>query len=129
MTLLQVKGYKGPSRKILIDVGTKDDFLENQLKPDVLAKAAPGTPVSVDLRLQVRAAAQCAIDKAAVSNSCISPQDLRIMVQIEYCGYGWLAGWLRSLILLHLHIHRRPCQPCCKGPEEQLSLRTYRHSQ
>ncbi|CAK0784983.1 hypothetical protein CVIRNUC_008188 [Coccomyxa viridis] len=47
-----VKGYKGPSRKILIDVGTKDDFLENQLKPDVLAKAAPGTPVSVDLRLQ-----------------------------------------------------------------------------
>ena len=84
MTLLQVKGYKGPSRKILIDVGTKDDFLENQLKPDVLAKAASGTPVSVDLRLQVRAAAQCAIDKAAVRNFCISPQDLRIMVQIEY---------------------------------------------
>ena len=69
--LLQVKGYKGPSRKILIDVGTKDDFLENQLKPYVFAKAASGTPVSVDLRLQVRAAAQVAIDKAAVHEKCI----------------------------------------------------------
>ena len=52
-------------------MGTKDDFLENQLKPDVLAKAASGTPVSVDLRLQVRTAAQGAIDRAAVRKSCI----------------------------------------------------------
>ena len=68
--LLQVKGYKGPSRKILIDVGTKDDFLENQLKPDMFAKAASGTPVSVDLRLQVRAAAWVASDNVAVPKSC-----------------------------------------------------------
>ena len=94
VTILQVKGYKGPARKILIDVGTKDDFLENQLKPDVLAKAASSTSVSVDLRLQVRAAVKSAIDKAAVRNSCIAPQYLRIMVQIKYSGFGWLAGWL-----------------------------------
>ena len=82
--LLQVKGYKGPVRKILIDVGTKDDFLENQLKPDVLAKAASDTPVSVDLRLQVRAAAQGAIDRAAVHKICISPKDLSLIVQVGF---------------------------------------------
>ncbi|CAL5228953.1 g12185 [Coccomyxa viridis] len=47
-----VRKYEGPPRNIIITVGTKDDFLDNQLKPDVFAMAAAGTNVSVDLKLQ-----------------------------------------------------------------------------
>jgi len=38
-------------------VGNKDDFLDNQLKPDIFAMAASGSKVSVDLRIQVMIAA------------------------------------------------------------------------
>lgn len=34
------KGYSGPQRDILIDVGTGDNFLEKQLKPEALENAA-----------------------------------------------------------------------------------------
>ena len=54
-----MRKYEGPPRNIIITVGTKDDFLDNQLKPDVFAMAAAGTNVSVDLKLQVRAAFHC----------------------------------------------------------------------
>lgn len=48
-----MKDYNGPQRDVLIYVGTKDDFLDNQLQPKEFAKAAAGTKISVDLRLQV----------------------------------------------------------------------------
>lgn len=54
VSMQQVRNYSGPPRNIMITVGTKDDFLDNQLKPDIFAMAASGTKVSVDLRLQVR---------------------------------------------------------------------------
>ena len=56
MCVIQVRKYEGPARNIIITVGTKDDFLDNQLKPDVFAMAAAGTKVSVDLRIQVKTA-------------------------------------------------------------------------
>ena len=50
---MQVKGYEGPVRAVLIDVGTADDFLENQLKPQAFADAAKGnSKVKLELRLQ-----------------------------------------------------------------------------
>ena len=55
----QVRNYDGPPRNIVITVGSKDDFLDNQLKPDVFAMAASGTKASVDLRIQVGAAVPC----------------------------------------------------------------------
>ena len=53
--VLQVKGYDGPVRAVLIDVGTKDDFLEKQLKPEAFAEAARGNSnIKLQLRLQAR---------------------------------------------------------------------------
>lgn len=52
----QVKAYNGPPRSIMIDVGTKDDFLEKQLKPENFAKAAAsqgGSSIKLQLRMQV----------------------------------------------------------------------------
>lgn len=52
---MQVRGYDGPVRAVLIDVGSADDFLENQLKPQAFADAAQGNAkVKVELRLQAR---------------------------------------------------------------------------
>ena len=55
----QVQSYSGPPRSILIDVGTADDFLEKQLKPENFAKAAAGhggSSIKLQLRMQVCAA-------------------------------------------------------------------------
>ena len=50
---MQVKGYDGPVRAVLIDVGTADDYLEDQLKPQAFADAAKGnSKVKLELRLQ-----------------------------------------------------------------------------
>ncbi len=54
--LRQVQSYSGPPRSILIDVGTADDFLEKQLKPENFAKAAAahgGSSIKLQLRMQV----------------------------------------------------------------------------
>ncbi|KAK9907708.1 hypothetical protein WJX75_008553 [Coccomyxa subellipsoidea] len=48
-----VKDYSGPPRSILIDVGTADDFLEKQLKPENFANAA-ATHRSSSIKLQLR---------------------------------------------------------------------------
>jgi S-formylglutathione hydrolase len=48
-----LKQYSGPRRHILVDVGTSDDFLKEQLTPEALTQAASGKDnVEVDLRLQ-----------------------------------------------------------------------------
>ncbi|KAK9837128.1 hypothetical protein WJX81_004933 [Elliptochloris bilobata] len=45
--------YSGPKRDILIDVGTTDPYLENQLKPDDFSEAAAGSKaLEVQLRKQ-----------------------------------------------------------------------------
>ena len=52
--LLQAAVYAGPKRNILIDVGTADNFLENQLKPDDFCEAAASNEaLEVQLRKQV----------------------------------------------------------------------------
>ena len=52
---LQAAAYEGPKRNILIDVGTADSFLENQLKPDDFSEAAAGNKaLEVQLRKQAR---------------------------------------------------------------------------
>ena len=52
---LQAAAYEGPKRDILIDVGTADSFLENQLKPDDFSEAAAGNKaLTVQLRKQAR---------------------------------------------------------------------------
>ena len=48
--LLESRGWKGPS--ILVDQGTKDPFLENQLKPELLAEASRRAHVPLELRMQ-----------------------------------------------------------------------------
>ena len=52
---MQAATYEGPKRDILIDVGTADSFLENQLKPDDFTEAAAGNKaLAVQLRKQAR---------------------------------------------------------------------------
>jgi S-formylglutathione hydrolase len=48
--LLESRGWKGPT--ILVDQGTKDPFLENQLKPELLIEASRRAHVALDLRMQ-----------------------------------------------------------------------------
>ena len=48
--LLESRGWKGPT--ILVDQGTKDPFLENQLKPELLVEASRRAHVALDLRMQ-----------------------------------------------------------------------------
>lgn len=48
-----VKDYDGPAREILIDQGTDDEFLhKEQLLPENLEKAAQGSKLAVNLRMQ-----------------------------------------------------------------------------
>ena len=48
--LIQSRGWKGPEP--LVDQGTDDQFLESQLKPELLKEACRRAGVSLDLRLQ-----------------------------------------------------------------------------
>ena len=49
-----MQGYSGPQRDILIDVGTGDNFLEKQLKPEALENAAKANKaLQCRVRLQV----------------------------------------------------------------------------
>src|SRR2546421_5846913 len=48
--LVESRGWKGPS--LLVDQGTSDQFLESQLKPELLKEACRRAGVSLDLRLQ-----------------------------------------------------------------------------
>lgn len=51
---MTVQAYSGPKRKILIDQGSADEFLQNQLKPENFQEACSGNPaISLDLRIQV----------------------------------------------------------------------------
>ena len=47
-----VKSYSGPKPTILIDQGTADGFLNNQLKPENFASAAAAAGYPCQLRLQ-----------------------------------------------------------------------------
>src|SRR5207302_3607336 len=48
--LIESRGWKGPT--LLVDQGTSDQFLETQLKPELLKDACTRAGVSLDLRLQ-----------------------------------------------------------------------------
>ena len=48
--LIEARGWKGPT--ILVDQGTKDPFLKNQLKPELLHQACARASVPLDLRLR-----------------------------------------------------------------------------
>ncbi len=48
--LLAERGWSGPA--LLVDQGTDDQFLESQLKPELLKEACRRSGVSLDLRLQ-----------------------------------------------------------------------------
>ena len=48
--LVESRGWKGPA--LLVDQGTNDQFLENQLKPELLKEACKRAGVPLDLRLQ-----------------------------------------------------------------------------
>lgn len=48
--LVTARGWKGAP--ILVDQGTKDQFLENQLKPELLTEACQKTGVPLELRMQ-----------------------------------------------------------------------------
>ena len=49
---LLVKSYTGPKVPILIDQGTSDNFLANQLLPDNFKKAAGDANYPVNVRMQ-----------------------------------------------------------------------------
>jgi len=48
--LLEDRGWRGPP--LLVDQGTRDQFLETQLKPELLREASERAGVSLDLRLR-----------------------------------------------------------------------------
>lgn len=48
--LIEDRGWSGPA--LLVDQGTKDPFLDVQLRPDLLSAACAGRHVSLDLRMQ-----------------------------------------------------------------------------
>jgi S-formylglutathione hydrolase len=48
--LIEARGWKGHS--ILVDQGTKDPFLQNQLKPELLQQACERAGVALDLRMR-----------------------------------------------------------------------------
>lgn len=49
--------YGGGQQEILVDIGTSDNFLDKQLKPDDFKKAVEGnSKLSLKLRMQVRLA-------------------------------------------------------------------------
>jgi S-formylglutathione hydrolase len=48
--LIEQRGWRGPA--LLVDQGTDDQFLESQLKPDLLKEACTRAGVSLDLRLR-----------------------------------------------------------------------------
>ena len=48
--LIEARGWKGPP--LLVDQGTKDQFLETQLKPELLREACERAGVALDLRLR-----------------------------------------------------------------------------
>jgi S-formylglutathione hydrolase len=48
--VIESRGWKGPP--ILVDQGTQDQFLENQLKPPLLREACERAGVALDLRMQ-----------------------------------------------------------------------------
>ena len=48
--LIEARGWKGPP--LLVDQGTKDQFLETQLKPELLQKACEHAGVTLDLHLR-----------------------------------------------------------------------------
>lgn len=47
-----IQSYSGPTLNILIDQGTEDKFLAEQLKPETFAAAAKGTSHNVQIRMQ-----------------------------------------------------------------------------
>ena len=48
--LIEARGWKGPP--LLVDQGTKDQFLETQLRPELLQEACEHAGVTLDLRLR-----------------------------------------------------------------------------
>ena len=48
--LIETRGWQGPT--LLVDQGTQDQFLETQLKPELLREACERAGVAVDLRLR-----------------------------------------------------------------------------
>jgi acetyl esterase/lipase len=50
MELLEERGWRGPP--LLVDQGTSDQFLETQLKPELLQEACRRAGVPLELRLQ-----------------------------------------------------------------------------
>jgi S-formylglutathione hydrolase len=48
--LITARGWKGPA--ILVDQGTKDPFLQSQLKPELLQQACEHAGVPLDLRMR-----------------------------------------------------------------------------
>lgn len=48
--LIESRGWTGPA--LLVDQGTDDQFLQSQLKPDLLAQACRRSGVALELRLQ-----------------------------------------------------------------------------
>jgi S-formylglutathione hydrolase len=48
--LIEARGWKGPP--LLVDQGTKDQFLETQLRPDLLCQACERAGVTLDLRMR-----------------------------------------------------------------------------
>lgn len=48
--LIETRGWKGPP--LLVDQGTKDQFFETQLKPELLREACERAGVALDLRLR-----------------------------------------------------------------------------
>jgi S-formylglutathione hydrolase len=49
--LIASRGWKGST--ILVDQGTKDPFLQNQLKPELLQQACERAGVPLDLRMRI----------------------------------------------------------------------------
>jgi S-formylglutathione hydrolase len=49
-SLIEDRGWKGPA--LLVDQGTQDQFLESQLKPELLTEVCARLGIALDLRMQ-----------------------------------------------------------------------------
>lgn len=90
-----IRKYSGPAKQILVDQGTADSFLKEQLKVETLkAAAAEKTTLEIDLRLHV------SHDRGIRLNNTLTQHKHTIQDGYDHSYY-----FISTFIDDHLHFH------------------------